>query len=214
MVEKANPQNRPLGLLNRRALLLATAASPLAACGGERFFTLSWVEEVALHDSSVIAASLKFTYERLEAPLFGDPYRTAILRDTLLSFDSGRGVVTQLFQRQRPMLLDRNDDGTWFVVLQGRGYSSSLHTTPDWGQDQNGNGQRMARQEGSRFVLAHLSKLPGWVKGGNLLMDYAPVAELMKLNGKKITLMDKEAYFNKYPLQPVEREIRRPQASA
>ncbi|MDY0745767.1 hypothetical protein SNE35_14705 [Paucibacter sp. R3-3] len=151
--------------MNRRSLLSLGLVTPwLHGCQSERFVELSWTEDVALHDGSVIVASLRFIYERIGGPFHTDRFSGLILRDTELSFDAGSpsGRMTQLFKRQRPMVLERDATGGWLLVLQGRASFAPGTKQPDWGPDQNGNGQRMARLQHDTFVLAHLRDLPSW----------------------------------------------------
>lgn len=200
--------------LPRRAILLSVLGTPLlSGCLPERFFDISWDEDVQLHDGSTIAVTMKFIYERLGGPIHASKYGSSILRDTSISFDAGApsGRVTQLFRRQRPVVLDRSGAGEWFVVLQGRAPPAPGQSQPDWGPDQNGNGQRMGRLEQGSFQPANLRDLPDWVEGANMLMDYAPIEELALFDKKRVTLSVKQGYLNKYPLGSSERRIARPQ---
>jgi len=171
-----------------------------------RFFDLQWDEEVELHDGRVIVVKVKYTYERRGGLTF-NRYDPSLFREATLTFDSGtsRGVVTQRFIHQRPMLLD-TAGGEWFVVLQGRAGSD----IQNWGPQQNGNGQRTARLAGRSFEPTSVANLPAWMNKANLLMDYAPKQELAVLDGTKVTLHQKALYLQKYPPGPIDARIDRP----
>ncbi|MEO8298194.1 MAG: hypothetical protein ABI574_10365 [Burkholderiales bacterium] len=169
-----------------------------------QFFDLSWDEEVQLHDGRVIVVHLKFTYERLSRL---SKYERAIMRNTEMSFDAGPpyGRVTQLFIHQRPMLLDEQD-GRWFVLLQGRAGKS----VQDWGMDQNGHAQRTAALDSRGFHPIPLGDLPLGISKPNMLVDYAPINVLTQFDGSLITIEKKKVYLEQYPLGPADRVIYRP----
>ena len=199
-------QNPGAGYLRRSILLAGLSFTLLTGFFWPRFFDLQWDEEVQLHDGRVIVARVKYTYER-RSGLTLNRFDPSLFREATLTFDAGpsRGVVTQRFIHQRPMLLD-TEGGDWFVVLQGRAGSE----VQNWGPPQNGNGQRAARLTGSSFEATPISNLPAWMNRANLLMDYAPKKELAAFDGTRVTLGQKAVYLKKYPLGPIDSRIERP----
>ena len=191
--------------MNRRIALAATLASAaLSGCFYPQYFDIAWDEEVKLHDGRVIVIKLKFVYERPSRGSRVSKYGGAILRDTELSFDAGppRGRVTQLFKRVRPVMLDQFE-GTWYVVLQGRGGSGSFTTSgQDWGETQNFDGDRIARLGAAGFEPIPIHVLPKQLDTKNLLYDNAPVEALAEFGGTLVDLRAKLTYSQTYPPHP------------
>jgi len=196
----------------RTAMLLATLASwPwLTGFGWPQFFDLSWDEEVQLHDGRVIVVHLKFTYERLSRL---SRYDRVILRNSEMSFDAGppHGRIKQLFRRQKPVFLDRKD-GQWYLVLEERG-ARSLIRDEDWGPKQNSTGQWVGVLRDGRFTPTPLDLLPSEFDAPNMLYEYAPMEQIVKLDKTTLTLRQKTEYLRLYPLGPGDQHIDRPNPS-
>lgn len=174
------------------------------------FFDLSWDEEVQLRDGRVIVVHLKFTYERLSR---FSRYDRAILRNTEMSFDAGppHGRVTQLFRRQKPVMLDQKD-GQWYVVLEERG-NRNLVRDEDWGPKQNSAGQWVGILQDRRFSQIPLDFMPTEFDKPNLLYEYGPFDEIVRLDKTIVTLDRKSDRLRRYPLAPEHRHIYRPKPS-
>lgn len=188
--------------MNRRTALGSLLCMPLlSGCYYDQYFDIVWDEEAKLHDSRVILVHLKFIYERQNR---FSRYGRAMLRDTEMTFDAGppHGRVTQVFRRVKPVMLDQVN-GSWYVVLQGRsGASDPALSGQDWGPQQNLAAERAGVLGTTGFARHPLRNLPNELKEKNLLYDYAPVAELAKMNGKKWDLALKSSYYARYPLHP------------
>ncbi|MDO9113198.1 MAG: hypothetical protein Q7U63_05315 [Polaromonas sp.] len=201
--------------MNRRTVMtLIASISLLSGCFWDRYFNLSWEEEVQLHDGRIIVVKLTHTYERLHRE-FGR-YTSAVPRDTELSFDAGgeTGRITQLFKGGKPLILDQHE-GSWYLVLSVGPYrNSQLLPGQDWGPDQNGNGQHVATLQGGNFKAVSICVLPDWFRKPNFLVRYSNADELSKFDGKLVTLRDTDAYLVNHPLLYGTAYIERPSAQS
>ncbi|MBK6853700.1 MAG: hypothetical protein IPG93_19500 [Burkholderiales bacterium] len=196
----------------RTAILLGTLASWPFLTGFfyPPFFDLSWDEEVQLHDGRVILVHLKFTYERLSR---FSKYGNAILRNTEMSFDAGppRGRVTQLFRRQKPVMLDQKE-GKWYVVLIALG-GLSLIRDEDWGPIQTSQSHRVGKMNSTKFEPVPIDYLPGEFDTPNIDYHYGPLEDRIGFDAKTLTLLDKRLRNENYPLGPGDRRFERPNPS-
>jgi hypothetical protein len=200
----------------RRGLLMAAFGTPLmTGCVWPRFLEIGWDEDVKLHDDRVIVVKVKYAYERLGGLTF-DRYANTILRKTEFSFDAGPpiGRFTQLFERHRVDIVEFVD-GTWYLLLQTRGGLLTVEQDGKrvevWGSKQNASGHKCWRLGEQGLLQASINDLSDETLKINLLMDYAPVRELAALDGTHVTLAQKAVLFNKYPLNPSDLKIERPQ---
>jgi hypothetical protein len=205
----------------RMALAAVTAAAMLAGTGPsmatlsgfgwDRFFELSWEEEVQLHDGRVIVVRMKQSYERLGTSLTRYGGRI-ISRDTTLTFAAGgsTGVVTQLFKGFSPLFLGQHE-GTWYAVLWG-GYYANSRKLPgqDWGELEGPSGQWAIKLVDGKWVPISMSNLPDQFQRPNMLMLYGEVAEHAEFDGKRVTLADKRAWSEKHPTGPSHIRLMRP----
>ena len=198
--------------MKRRAMLISAASTPvLGACNWDRFFDLSWEEEVKLHDGRVIIVKLKYTYERISTSNFGR-YESAIPRDTEMSFDAGApyGFVSQTIKGFNPMFLDQKE-GVWYMVMYGSPYRNSENIPgQDWGPSENGYGQRTAILQDGQFKSVSMRTLPEIFIEPNMLMLYGSAAEHAKFKGTRVTLAQKRAFLEKHPLGYSHVRIARP----
>ena len=170
-----------------------------------------------LNDGRAIVVKVKYTYERLDGLTF-NRYEPSILRNTEFSFDAGPpiGRFTQLFQRHQVELIEYFN-GKWYMLLQTRGGALILNTESgwkeDWGSIQNSSGQKCWTLDERGFVQASINDLPDVLLKINILLDYVPARELAPLNGTRVTLGQKAEFFRKYPLNPSDVRIERPQQS-
>jgi len=195
-----------------RIILAGAAVAAYALTVGiyPRLFDIEWDEEVQLHDGRVIVVHVKHTYERLHKEL--GRYTSAIHRDTEITFDPriGEARITQILKGGKPLLLDEQN-GAWLLVFSWSSqWSPQLLGGQNWGPDQNGNGQRVAKLEGSGFKPTLICTLPEPWRKPNLLSLSAGVKVLSDFNGKSVTLQRKEEHLSKYPLLYGEARIERP----
>jgi hypothetical protein len=205
--------------MKRRGLLAAAFSAPLlTGCIWPRFFHIGWDEEVQLHGGRVIVVKVKYTYERLSGLTF-DRYGRTILRNTEFSFDAGPpiGRFTQLFQKHRVDIVE-HFNGKWYLLLQTRG--GLLTVEKDgvwkevWGSMQNASGQKCWSLDEKGFVQASINDLPDEFLKINVLKDYPPAGELAALDGTLVTLAQKVALIARYPMNPSDLQIERPQRNA
>lgn len=204
-------------MLNRRGMLLGTLSTPLlTGCFWPRFFDLKWDEEVLLHDGRVIVVTLKYTYERLGRSF--SRYGPSILRRTELSFDAGPtiGRFSEAFDKHRVNIIEYHQ-GKWYLLLETRGAEVMIDTPRGreeaWGPKQNTAGQKCWSLDERGLTLASINDLPDEVLKVNVMMDSAPAEELAAFDGNRLTLQEKAAYLQKYPLDPLRMNIERPPAS-
>lgn len=204
--------------MRRRELVLATLSTPLlTACPWPQFFDIGWDEDVQLHDGRVIVVKVKYTYERLGA-LMLDRYEPSILRNTEFSFDAGPpiGRFFQLFQKHRVNIVEYFN-GKWYLLLQRRGglltFEKDGEQKEVLGSVQNSAGYKCWSLDGSGFVQASINDLPDTLLKINVLMDYVPARALAALEGSHVTLSQKADLFSRYPLDPSDQRIERPQTN-
>ncbi len=202
-------------ILARRSLLLsAFGTSLLSSCLWPRFFDIAWEEEVQLRDGRITLAGVKYTYERLSNALL-DRYDRAILRNTELSFDAGPGIgrFTQLFKKHRVNAIEQVD-GHWYLLLQTRGEAAVVKTESgwkeEWGAAQSAAGHKCVRLDKTGIVMVPLKEMRSALRMINLLMDYAPIAELAALNGTRVTVSQKALLLARYPLHPSDLQLASP----
>jgi hypothetical protein len=198
-------------------LVVALVSSMLAlnACSRDRHFDLNWEEEVLLHDGTILPVKVKYTYERLSLHSLGR-YDNAIPRDTEMSFDAGPpiGLVQQKLKGFHPMLLDRKD-GVWYMVMYGSHYrNSEMDPSQNWGESENGYGQRTARLESSAFKPISMRELPAVFDRPNMLMLYGTAKEHAEFDGKRVTLELKRFFLQLHPLGYSHARFTRPLPSA
>lgn len=185
--------------MKRRTLLASVATVPMVTgCFWDKYFDLSWDEEVQLHDGRVIVVKLKHTYERLHRE-FG-PYTSAIPRDTELSFDAGgtTGRVTQLFKGFHPKFIGQYDH-VWYTIIYGSHYYKSNEIpNQNWGLNWY-DCDRVAVLQGTQFKPQSIHDLPLAFEKQNLLLLYGDASEHAQFNGKRVTLRDKAAWLLKHP---------------
>jgi hypothetical protein len=188
--------------MNRRNLLLVGASTPmLNGCFYDRFFSISFEEEVQLHDKRVIVVKRKKIYERLSQGIL--PYGgTNISRDEEISFDAGGsvGVVTQLFKGFRSLMLDQLD-GVWYYVMFG-GYYGRSQEIPgqDWGKPVGNFDWHVLNLVGHKWIPISVDKFPQIFQKPNMHVLRGLPDEQVEFNGKKLTLKDKAVLFEKNPL--------------
>jgi hypothetical protein len=194
--------------------------SPLiVSCSRSPSFDIGWDEEVQLNDGRVLIASVKYTYQRLGGTMSLSRYEPSILRDTKFSFDPGGplGRFTQTFRRHRVDLIARYNNA-WYLVLETRGAPLFIQTAggwkEEWGPKQDSSGHKCWKLDGPDFIHASFDDLRNLQLSINMLMDYAPVAELASLNGTLVTLSQKESLVGKYPLNPSDLRIGRSAGTA
>jgi hypothetical protein len=203
--------------MNRRqwALVICAAASLLAACGWDRYFDLSWEEEVQLRDGRVIVVKLVHRYERLGTSFTRYGGRS-ITRDTTLSLDAGgsTGVVTQLFKGFSPMFIGQYQ-GTWYAVLYGDYYARSREIPgQDWGELEGPYGQWAIKLVDGKWVPISMSNLPDVFQTPNMFMLYGEASEHAAFDGKRLTLSDKRAWLEKHSLGYSHVRLTRPTAAS
>ena len=198
--------------MNRRTFVAATVAAPLlSACYEPGPFELVWDEEIELPDGRVIVAHMVHSYMRLESSLseFGG---TSSPRDTTMTFDAGAdtGVVKQLFKGFQPLFLGQKDE-VWYAILIG-GYRFMNRSIPgqDWGDQEGPYGQWAIKLVGGKWQPTSLRAFPPEFQRPNLLLLYATAKELSVFHQKRVTLKDKTAWLEKYPLGYAHVAITRP----
>jgi hypothetical protein len=198
--------------MNRRTFVAATVAAPLlSACYEPGPFDLVWDEEVLLPDGRVIVVQIAHRYMRLETSLseFGG---ISSPRDTTMTFDAGAGtgVVKQLFKGFEPTFLGQKD-GVWYAILIG-GYRFKNRSIPgqDWGDQEGPYGQWAIKLVGGKWQPTSLRAFPPEFQRPNLLLLYATAKELSVFHQKRVTLKDKTARLEKYPLGYAHVAITRP----
>lgn len=195
--------------MKRRTLMTLAGVFPFAACSRRQFFNLGWNEEVKLHDGRVIVVDFKFTYERLDRT---SEYGQAILRDTVMTFDSGPplGRISQVFKRMRPVALNLYQ-GVWYAVIEKRGAGDSPTISgQDWGQMTTGEGQRTAKLTSNGFVPIPIAEFPDQLVELNLMRDHDPLAELAQFNDHHIDLRSKASYIALHPTHPADIRLKKP----
>ena len=175
-----------------------------------QFYTVTWDEEVRLHDGRIIVANLKFKYERL---WFFTQYQETMLREVTLTFDAGApyGIVKQQFNRMQPRLLNYYE-GEWYGVIATRGAGDDPKLTgQDWGDLQTGHGQYPLKLTSEGFKPIPIAKFPDAIIDMSLLFEVprqqAPQYDGMQLNlgaGLKTQLLQK------YPSHPDLTKLRKP----
>lgn len=202
--------------MNRRhfsAATLVISTAMLSGFGWDRFFDLSWEEEVQLHDGRVIVVKIKQSYERLGTSLTRYGGRI-ITRDSTLTLDAGgsTGVVTQLFKGFSPMFLGQYER-VWYAVLSGAYYANSRKLPgQDWGELEGPSDQWAIKLVDGKWVPISMSNLPEPFQRPNMLMLYGEASEHAEFDGKKVTLSDKRAWAEKHPLGPSDIRLMRPTA--
>lgn len=167
-----------------------------------QFYTVTWDEEVRLHDGRIIVANLRFKYERL---WFFTQYQETMLREVTLTFDAGApyGIVKQQFKRMRPELLNYYK-GEWYVVISLRGAGDDPKLTgQDWGSVQTGDGQYTLKLTSEGFKPIPIAQFPAAISDLNLLLN-VPRQLSPSFNGMRLDLGAglKTQLLQKYPLHP------------
>ena len=196
-------------LVERRGLLLATLGAPLLiACSPPQTFDLRWDEEVQLQEEAMLLLTTKVQFQRNSA---FSKYENARRRITTLSFDAGQGYgVIKFTTWLRPVFVDRIR-GKWYLVLSGQGPFGKTDESADfWGHDFTTREQRLAMLEGNAFRPAAWEMAPVSIKRENLL-PLIETVELAKLDGKKVSIAEKERLSRDQPMEPSLRDITRPQ---
>lgn len=202
--------------MNRRYFSAATfglSMSMLSGFGWDRFFELSWEEEVQLHDGRVIVVKIKQSYERLGNSLTRYGGRI-IARDSTLTLDAGGriGIVTQLFKGFRPIFLGQYD-GFWYAVLHGAYYANSRKLPgQDWGELEGPSDQWAIKLVDGKWVPISMGNLPEAFQRPNMVILYGAVTEHVEFDGKRVTLSDKRAWSEKHPAGPSDLRLERPTA--
>lgn len=196
-----NTQSRK-SLMSIRILVVSLFLLPfLSSCTYERFFFISWDEEIKLYDGTIIVVNFNFKHERLNN---SSKYEHSILRDTTISFDAGApfGRITQEFRRMQPVLINRYQ-GAWYAVITPRGLGDNPYVTgQDWGEIQNKNGQWPLKLTSEGFKTIRLAEFPSEIVVMNLLTS-TPTLEEVALNGKLLKLDGvKGDLTKKHPLHP------------
>lgn len=199
--------------MKRRTLLLATAASPLlTGCIWPNEFELAWDEEVQLHDGRVAVVSVLHRYQRYRNHLL-NRYADAIFRGNEFTFDAGETIGRiKLVSRLGVKYLDQIE-GNWYAVLFGQGpYGNNPDEMPDrWGHDFTRSQERLAIFRNGRFEpISWDLAPPNSILRTNLMVGSMPVGVLASLNGKRVTLIEKQGLRVKYPPGPGAAEIDRP----
>lgn len=109
--------------MRRRALLGATASAlpalAVSGCGFRGEYTLSWDEEVLLHDGEVIVVHVTRHFWRdFQLPTFQSDY---ILRDMEIAFDAGPpwGRYRRRFTGYSWIYMIDRKGGNWYLALSG-----------------------------------------------------------------------------------------------
>lgn len=195
--------------MKRRLALPALAALPiLGGCYYSQHFDVTWVEDVKLHDGSVMAVRLTFLFERLNR--FSE-FDKSMLRSTTLEFDAGppHGYVRQIFKGMQPVLLDRFN-GRWYVAIEPRGAGDiPAFTGQNWGPPQNKRSQRCARLEGNAFRPIPIAELPEATTHANLVRGLSP-REMHALDGSLISLEQSQGLLERYAPRDEDRRIAKP----
>jgi hypothetical protein len=162
------------------------------ATNSTRTEKIGWTEDVLLKDGTVITVKVQHSYE-----IRG---RLSLLRDTELTFDTGRSggvVVTQLFRGYHPLMLDR-DQGKWYVVIYGGEYGrTKLEPGQDWGPHRF-DCPPVAVLHGRNFAPIPLNDFPPGFRESNMLILAGTFDEHRKLNGKHLSLEFKSGWKKKY----------------
>lgn len=105
-------------------------------------------------------------------------------------------------------------NGKWYLLLQRRGGLLTIERGGErkevWGAIQNSSGHKCWSLDETGFTQASINDLPDPLLKINMLMDYAPVGELVALDGTRVTLAQKAEFKGKYPLNPSDQRIERP----
>jgi hypothetical protein len=198
--------------INRRAALcLALPGTLLSGCGLPKLFELAIDEEVQLHDGSILLLNTKVQFQRTS--IFSK-YENAMRRVTTLTFDTGSPARAVTFTTWlHPVMLDRVNDN-WYLVLSGQGpFGKTDESGHLWGHDFTTHLQRLAILEGRVFRAATWDTAPPSILRENLY-PMVETSVLAELNGKRVSLAEKDKLLQDQFLDPNRRQITRPQHMA
>jgi hypothetical protein len=200
--------------MNRRTFTAAAVATPLmSGCLWDKYFDLTWEEEVQLHDGRIIVVKLKYTYERLQRG-FTRYAGENIQRNSVITFDAGgsTGLVTQELKGGWPISLEQVD-GSWHLLFYwNSGWSPSLLGAKTGDRIRTGTVSTLPyyREYRERNSMPFPSaRFPQKFSGPIWLLPRDNLSETVSFSGSLLTLQAKRT-LDGLPRGPYEASIERP----